>query len=226
MDLNPKSLNKLVLWGVGTSRTIRPHWAMHELGLDYETRPIGARTGETQHESYSSINARRKVPLLQDGKLTIGESAAIVIYLSNNYSSERNSLLPQSPINYAKCLEWCFFIVAELDSAGLYVMRRHSANGLGSTYGVNDDVVAVAERYFREHLLHVDDALSDGRLFLMGDKFSAPDILLTTVLDWAVNIGVEICTSAYPYLDRVRSRPAYSRAQESNIQSSVLFINK
>lgn len=24
----------LTLWGVGTSRTIRPHWAMHELGAD------------------------------------------------------------------------------------------------------------------------------------------------------------------------------------------------
>ena len=31
-----------------TSRTIRPHWAMHELGLSYETRPIQPRTGETK----------------------------------------------------------------------------------------------------------------------------------------------------------------------------------
>ena len=38
----------LTLWGVGTSRTIRPHWAMHELGLAYTTKPIGPRTGETK----------------------------------------------------------------------------------------------------------------------------------------------------------------------------------
>jgi glutathione S-transferase len=25
---------RLVLWGVGTSRTMRAHWALHELGLD------------------------------------------------------------------------------------------------------------------------------------------------------------------------------------------------
>jgi glutathione S-transferase len=37
----------LTLWGVGTSRTIRPHWAMQELGLPYKTKPIGPRTGET-----------------------------------------------------------------------------------------------------------------------------------------------------------------------------------
>lgn len=35
----------LVLWGAGTARTMRAHWVLHELGLDYERRPIGARTG-------------------------------------------------------------------------------------------------------------------------------------------------------------------------------------
>ena len=35
----------LTIWGVGTSRTIRPHWAMQELGLPYKTMPIGPRTG-------------------------------------------------------------------------------------------------------------------------------------------------------------------------------------
>lgn len=209
--------NKRVLWGVGTGRTVRAHWAMHELGLDYETRPIGARTGETQQESYSTLNARRKVPLLQDGNLTIGESAAIVAYLSNTYSSNGNNLVPRSPLEYSKWLEWCFFIVTELDSASLYVMRRHSANALGPIYGVNDNVVAAAAGYFREHLVHVDDALSDGRLFLMGDQFTAPDILLTTVLEWAEKVNVEICKSAYPYLERVKMRPAYARAQKANI---------
>ena len=39
---------KLVLWGVGTSRTIRAHWALHELDLPYESRPILPRSGETK----------------------------------------------------------------------------------------------------------------------------------------------------------------------------------
>ena len=40
--------NERILWGVGTSRTIRPHWALHELNLTFELRPILPRTGETQ----------------------------------------------------------------------------------------------------------------------------------------------------------------------------------
>lgn len=72
----------LTLWGVGTSRTVRPHWALAELGLKYETYAIGPRTGETKTTEYTKLNPRQKVPLLQDGDFSIGESAAIVAYLS------------------------------------------------------------------------------------------------------------------------------------------------
>ncbi|MGY2934884.1 glutathione S-transferase [Bradyrhizobium sp. GM6.1] len=62
----------LTLWGVGTSRTVRPHWAMHELGLAYEIKPIGPRTGETKTAEYTRLNPRQKIPLLQDGDFRIG----------------------------------------------------------------------------------------------------------------------------------------------------------
>jgi len=65
---------KLTLWGVGTSRTIRAHWAMAELGLVYETRAIGARTGETQTAEYTSLNPRQKIPLLQDNDSALGKA--------------------------------------------------------------------------------------------------------------------------------------------------------
>ena len=44
----------ILLWGVGTSRTIRPHWALHELGLKYEMRPIQPRTGETKTAEFTA----------------------------------------------------------------------------------------------------------------------------------------------------------------------------
>ena len=126
----------LTLWGVGTSRTIRPHWAMHELGLAYTTKPIGPRTGETKTAEYTKLNPRQKIPLLQDGDFSIGESAAIVAYLSRMYSTTERSLIPETTREYAAWLEWCFFIVAELDSTSLYVMRRHRADALGPIYGL------------------------------------------------------------------------------------------
>src|SRR5438477_7257783 len=95
-DGNMNATPNLILWGAGTSRTIRPHWAMHELGLSYERRPIQPRTGETQTPEYTALNPRQKIPLLQDGDFTIGESAAIIAYLSQIYSKPGPSLIPES----------------------------------------------------------------------------------------------------------------------------------
>jgi glutathione S-transferase len=206
----------LTLWGVGTSRTIRAHWAMHELNLPYKVKPIGPRPGETKTAEYTALNPRQKIPLLQDGDFCIGESAAIVAYLSRTYSSPGRTLIPEAQRDYAHWLEWCFFIVTELDSTSLYVMRRHSANALGPIYGVAPDVVAKAGEYFREQLRHVEAALADGRVYLMGDQFTSADILLTTCLDWAIAYGVGICDNARPYLARIQKREAYKQANVAN----------
>ncbi|WOH51838.1 glutathione S-transferase family protein [Bradyrhizobium sp. sBnM-33] len=207
---------ELTLWGVGTSRTIRAHWAMHELGLSYKIKPIGPRTGETKTAEYTRLNPRQKIPLLQDGDFCIGESAAIVAYLSRTYSTPDRSLIPETQREFAAWLEWCFFIVAELDSTSLYVMRRHRADALGHIYGVAPEVVAQAGEYFRQQLRHVEVALEDGRTFLMGDQFTSADILLTTCLDWAIAYGVGICDNARPYLERIQNRAAYQRAAAAN----------
>ena len=69
---------KRILWGVSTSRTIRAHWALHELDLDFELRPILPRNGDTQTAEFTALSARQKIPLLQDDDLVLTESAAIV----------------------------------------------------------------------------------------------------------------------------------------------------
>lgn len=209
---------QLILWGAGTGRTIRAHWALHELGLAYDLRPIGPRTGETKTAEYTALNPRQKVPLLQDGDFTIGESAAIIAYLSQAYGSAQRSLVPDDPKQYARWLEWCFFIVTELDSTSLYVMRRH--RDLKHIYGDAPDVVKQAGDYFRGQLKHVETALSDGRLYLVGDRFSTADMLLTTCLTWAIDYGVGICDNARPYLERMVGREAYIRAVAANKAST------
>ena len=82
----------LTLWGIGSPRSMRAHWALHELSLCYVTRPIRSRGGTTQTPAYTALNPRQKIPLLQDGDFTIGESAAIVAYLSAAYAGPHNTL--------------------------------------------------------------------------------------------------------------------------------------
>jgi glutathione S-transferase len=69
----------------------------------------------------------------------------------------------------------------------------------------------------RQQQRHVEGALAHGRRFLMGDKFTSADILLTTCLDWAIVYGVGICDNAQPYLERIQARQAYQLAKKANV---------
>ena len=120
--------------GSWDARTIGAHWALHELGLPYQTRAIGPRGSAIQAAEYAVLNPRQKIPLLQDGDFSIGESGAIVAYLSRTYSARKRARA-STRRDFFAWLEWCFYIVTELDSTSLYVMRRHSASALGSIYG-------------------------------------------------------------------------------------------
>lgn len=208
----------LILWGAGTSRTIRPLWALHELGLEYQHRPILPRTGETKTPEFTALSARQKIPLLQDGDLTITESAAIVTYLSDAYGVAANRLVPQETKDRARCLEWCFFVISELDATSLYVMRRHG--DLRHIYGEAPQANEAAAAYFQQQMRAVDRALADGRPFILGDGFSAADIILATCLTWAVRYGVPIGAVAEAYGARVTARPAYLKAAASNAPPS------
>jgi glutathione S-transferase len=204
-----------ILWGVGTSRTIRAHWALHELDLAYERRPIQPRTGETKTSEFTALSARQKIPLLQDNDLVITESAAIVAYLSDAYGQAHNRLVPADPRERARCLEWCFFAISELDAASLYVMRRHG--DLRHIYGEAPLANTAASAYFQQQMRSVERALSDGRRHLVEDRFTAADLLLSTCVTWAVRYHVPVADTVLAYNDRITSRTAYGRALASNM---------
>jgi glutathione S-transferase len=210
---------RLVLWGVGTPRTLRAHWALHELGLEYDCRPILPRSGETQTREYTRLNPRQKIPLLQDGDFKIGESAAIAAYLSNSYGTRANALIPTEPREYATWLEWCFYAMTELDATSLYVMRRHG--DLKHIYGEAPVALESAAAYFATQLRHAEQVLQDGRDFLVGGRLTTADMLLTTCLSWAVRYRVPVTGACHGYMERITSRAAYRTALAANAPRST-----
>ena len=205
---------RLILWGVGTSRTLRALWALHELSLPYASRRIQPRTGETQTAEFTRINPRQKVPVLQDGDFTIGESPAIVAYLSETYGTAENRLVPDEPKLRAEWLDWCFHIAMELDATSLYVMRRHG--DLKHIYGDAPVAVESAGKYFETQLRHTVRALEGGRSFLVGGRFTSADLLLATCLAWAISYGVPVPDVCRNYATRMTDRPACQAALHAN----------
>ncbi len=205
---------ELIVWGVGTTRTMRVHWLLHELELPYETRPITPRSGETKEPEYQRINPKEKVPCLQHGDFNLSESLAIVSYIREMSDMLVRDSYQQSLQGRATYLEWASFILMELDATSLYVMRRH--RDLSEIYGDAPNANLTAQKYFDKMIRSVDARIPPTNGFLWGDCFSEIDILMTTCLDWAFFYDLDLTDNAAAYRARMNSRAGYQSASAMN----------
>lgn len=204
----------LTLWGVGTSRTMRAHWMLLELGLEYEFHPIRSRTGATRTDEFRRLNPRHKIPVLRHRSFVLTESAAIIQYLSETFPNPKVIHVPSDAASRAALNEWCYFIISELDASSLYVVRRHEA--LKQIYGEAPTTVESAKDYFRHNIEAMASRVGSGNPYLLGERLSIADVLLMTCLDWAALCGIPLSEPLSHYRQRLAQRPAYQAALKKN----------
>ncbi len=168
---------------------------------------IQSRTGETKEPEYLKINPRHKVPALVHGDLVVTESAAILSYLNEGFPAPGNIYVSANAGERGRLLSWCYFSIAELDATALYTIRRHGQ--LKDEYGDSPVAVKSGEDYFLYQLDRMEDAIREAGEFLMGEKFSAADVLLMSNLDCAAWFGIALPDFYRRWQERIGRRPAY-----------------
>ncbi len=203
-------MTRRILWGIGSGRAFRVHWTLQELGLEYETKPVRTRTPAMDTDEFREVSPRKKIPVFEDGSLKLFESCAISNYLARTYGEGDATLLPSDPGERARCDEWCYFTAMELDATSLYVIRRHG--DLPETYGEAPVAVECAGEYFARQIAVPEAELADGRPFLLGDRLTVADIVLTPCLNWAIRYDQPVPDRLLADRDRMAARPAYQTA--------------
>jgi glutathione S-transferase len=167
---------------------------------------------------FARISPRRKIPILEDGDLVMGESAAIPLHLAERYR-ERGDFLPRAGTT-ARAIhdDLCLFVMTEMDAI-LYVIRRHE--GLPDIYGASDVACDAAKAYFIRSSHECERRLSDGRPFLTGDDFKVADLLFKTCLDWASALAIPVAPSIQDYSQRIAQRSAYKKGMDRNFPPSI-----
>ena len=94
------------------------------------------------------------------------------------------------------------------------MVRRHV--GLKHIYGEAPVAVEAAKSYFSKQLVTVTERLTAGEPYLMGEKFSSADILLTTCLTNAISDEIQLPKICMDYLALTTLRPAYRAAHATN----------
>jgi len=208
------------VWGIGTPRTLRVHWILAELGLEYETRDILPHSDSMSSPEFKALSERGKVPIFEDGELMIGESAAIVLYLADRYRDLAALVPPPGTDARASHADLCFFVMTEMDAL-LYVLRRHEGP-LSAVYGESRVACDAARAYFLRSAGELERRLADGRPYLVGDIFCVADLLLKTCLDWADFVGIQLPEPLESYSQTISERPAYATAMSINFTPAAM----
>lgn len=95
----------ITVWGRATSSNVQiVMWALAEIGLECQRHDVGGAFGKTDTPEYLAMNPNKLVPTIQDGDLTLWESAAIVRYLGAKYAKEQ--FWPSDPTKRARIDQW------------------------------------------------------------------------------------------------------------------------
>src|ERR1051326_9003051 len=81
-------------------------FALKELGLDCEIVPLDLAKGEQRQPDFLALNPFGRVPVLQDGALTLTESHAILAY----FGEKTGRLWPAAAAERADALQWLFVL--------------------------------------------------------------------------------------------------------------------
>ncbi len=200
----------LTLYGYPDSRSLRVSWMLEELGVDYHYQLVDLAKREGQSPVYLAINPGAKVPALQDDQLVLTESAAIITYLGDKYPEQ--SLVPTAGSSQRAIYEqWSYFAISELEQP-LWTMGKHKFV-LPKERRVKE-VLPTAQWEFQTALALLSQGLGE-KDYILGDQFSAADILLGQTLLWGLAFKQAIeQANLQPYVDRLKQRPALVRALE------------
>jgi glutathione S-transferase len=189
----------------GHVRDLRVRWALEEAGLPYRTRLL--EQGDQDKPDYRALQPFGQVPIFEENGRVLFESGAIVLHIG-----ERSEvLLPRDTDARACATQW---LVAALNSVEPHIMN---VAVLDLFYG--DQEWAKLRRpsaveFARHRLNCLAKALGD-KLYLDGARFTAGDLMMTTVLRMRPDLIDDQCLKAY--VERCTGRPGFKRALDAQM---------
>ena len=186
----------LTLYMSPGSSSMAPHIALHEIGVEFESRWVSFARREQHAPEYLAVNPEGKVPtLLVEGR-PLTEVAAVLYYLAKRFPQA--GLFPTGDLDAeAQIISWMSFIASTVHPARRIGVERWK------------EVFAIAENRLA------------GKEWA-GDRYSIADIHLFRLF-WRFFTTLHPAPDAYPGLfahyQRMMARPAVQRTIE--LESAV-----
>jgi glutathione S-transferase len=201
-----------------SSAAMVPHIVLEELGVPYERVFVDRGADAHKSPAYLKLNPNGLLPALQDGDLTMHETAAIVLHLCDRHP-EAKLAPPLGTDERALFYKWLMWLtntvqatliiyfypdrwVNEGDDAAAQALKRKAEGKIAGMLEQLDAQVA-----------------NGGGPWFMGKEYSALDAYVFTLCRWTRNFANEKKARDYPnlgpYLQRMLARTAVQRVLEN-----------
>jgi glutathione S-transferase len=186
------------------TRSSRFIFLLEELGTPYEIHRITniRRPDGTGGVDPENPHPHGKSPALKDGDTLVFESTAIALYLTDKFP--QNGLGPVlGDAKRGAYLSWLAYYAGVMEPAWMSAYMKWDIPRGTAGWVKTDEVMAL-----------VNTTLEKGP-YILGDKFSAMDILIGTTFKMFMGSPLLEKTNLLDgYVNRILARPAYARAQQ------------
>ncbi|GAB7541808.1 glutathione S-transferase family protein [Cupriavidus sp. 8B] len=192
---------ELTLFHSPNTRSTGALTLLEELGVPYLLHPLNMKAGEQREPAYLAINPMGKVPAIRYGDALVTEQAAVFIFLADLFPQARLAPALTDPLR-GPYLRWMAFYGSCFEPALVDRSQQRETPRAMCPYGDYNTTIGT--------LL---GQLEKGP-YLLGDTFTAADVLWGTALTWTTMFKlVEATPVVQAYIDRINARPAVARAR-------------
>ncbi len=187
------------------SRASRTMWLLEELGLQYELNKMNFDPKDLKSDEHRARHPLGRVPVLEDGDISIFESGAIADYILECHKNGGLKPAPENQ-NFAEYLQWFHYcegmVMPPVNTIVVHTLllppdRRDKT------------VLRQAEHLLVKAWAPVEESI-EGRDYLIGN-FSAADTMLGHACIMSQRLGI-VTEDLYPnlssYVARLLTRPA------------------
>ncbi|HYO53604.1 glutathione S-transferase family protein [Archangium sp.] len=190
------------------TRSLRPRWLLEELGVPYELSKLDLSKDEQKQPWYMKVHPLGVVPALEIDGFTVIETAAIVMHLADKYP-EKGLAPAVGTKERAEYYQWISLAMTEAEPPLINILLNTQI--LPEAERQPAAVKQGTERF--KFVASVVEKHMQGRNYIVGDKFTAADVVMGGVLRLGGRLGQ---LGPFPvlqaYLKRLVERPAAVRA--------------
>ncbi len=197
----------ITLHHLNKSRSKRIIWLLEELGVEYSIKAYQRdAVSSLAPDELKAIHPLGKSPVIDEDGVVISESGAIVDYLIEKHAAGK--LAPErGTTDYVDYLQWLHFAESSM-MLPLLLKMFLQRDGAKTNF-----LEGYSQAEAAKVLTHFNNAL-EGKHYLVGDRLSGADIMMSFIVDVLERAGTIDSFSNLPgYLTQLRTHSGYIVAE-------------